>query len=164
MKRLYRLLLILSCCANTAMALADDTQTEAWTASQPDPIAAESTDHAAAPASSKSSLIAAVSLERQRELEVMREIELLERKLEADPPGAGHSIIRQQREQEQRFQEHIRRNSIVFGMRPDHVIQSWGKPSIVETLSDEVSKWIYHRRDGRDQIIYFDGGVVISWE
>ncbi|MEH6626925.1 MAG: hypothetical protein V7739_10790 [Motiliproteus sp.] len=108
-------------------------------------------------------LIAAVTPERLKELEVMTEIDAYENRLKQQDP----LLIKERKKRkswDKRVRKHIRRNSIISGMKPDHVLQSWGPPTQIEHLGETTEKWTYQRKDGRHQIILFDQGEVVGWE
>ncbi|MCW9052754.1 MAG: hypothetical protein OQJ91_10670 [Motiliproteus sp.] len=107
--------------------------------------------------------LAAVPPDRLRELEVMREINRAEKQIQHNNPY-NTSTPKKRKAWEKRIRLHIRKNSIISGMEPEHVLQSWGKPTAIEAMSQETEKWIYTRSDGRNQIIYFDRGQVAGWE
>ncbi len=105
------------------------------------------------------SLNAAVSLERKQELEMTFDLEQL---LSEDKDH--QALIEQQRRQaeEDKFRQHIQRNSITHGMKAEHVRQSWGEPSEIQRPHEDSMRWIYHRGMEQPQTIYFHKGRVSS--
>ncbi len=108
-------------------------------------------------------VVAAVTSDRMKELEVMSEIDAMERRLLEQNPEALKEKKRR-KAWEKRIRQHIRKNSIISGMEPHHVRQSWGEPTHIESLGNSIEKWIYQRKDGRNQSILFERGEVSGWE
>jgi len=115
------------------------------------------------PHKSSTKLINSVSPERLLELEIMGRMEGLEQK---SSPERESRLERRKTDQarQKKLQRLIDRNSIGVGMSPRQVIQSWGKPTRIVKISERIERWVFQRRDGRDQIIYLEDAEVFSWE
>lgn len=65
---------------------------------------------------------------------------------------------------EQKFEEAIRRKSVMVGMTREQAAKAWGEPdkkNISGGAYGSTEQWVYR---GSGQYLYFDDGLVRSWQ
>jgi len=66
-----------------------------------------------------------------------------------------------------RIQNDILAGNISIGFTPEQVVLSWGKPdhiNITRTLVGVHEQWVYGESPFPNSYVYFENGIVKSWE